>query len=89
MVIIGDMLELGKESDQEHQKILDLIASKNFEAVYLVGRDLTRLNTRREWTCFQDSELARLWFEHHLFTGKTILIKGSRGIRMEKLMDVL
>jgi UDP-N-acetylmuramoyl-tripeptide--D-alanyl-D-alanine ligase len=89
IVIIGDMLELGKDGDGEHLKILELIALQNFDAVYLVGPDFTRLNTRREWTCFQDSDLARMWFAHHRIEGKSILIKGSRGIRMEKLVDEL
>jgi UDP-N-acetylmuramoyl-tripeptide--D-alanyl-D-alanine ligase len=87
MIIIGDMLELGKEGDSEHQKILELIALQNFEAVYLVGPDFTRLNTRREWTCFQDSELAKMWFSHHRIEGKTILVKGSRGMKLEKITE--
>jgi len=88
-VIIGDMLELGKESDEEHNNILKLLEKVQFNDVFLVGPIFTRLNTKREWLCFQDSDLARLWFDHHRLEGKTILIKGSRGIRLEKLTDTL
>ena len=86
-VIIGDMFELGKESDEEHHNILTLLEKAQFKDVFLVGPIFTRLNTKREWLCFQDSDLARIWFDHHRLKGKTILIKGSRGIRMEKLTD--
>jgi len=89
MAVIGDMLELGKESDEEHLNILNLLDHVQFKDVFLVGPVFTRLNTKREWLCFQDSDLARLWFEHHRPEGKTILIKGSRGIRLEKLTDTL
>lgn len=86
-LIIGDMLELGKESDEEHRNILKLLEKYPFKDVFLVGPVFTRLNTKREWLCFQDSDLARLWFEHHKLEGKTILIKGSRGIILEKMID--
>jgi UDP-N-acetylmuramoyl-tripeptide--D-alanyl-D-alanine ligase len=88
-VVIGDMLELGKHSDEEHYNILRLLEKCQFKDVFLVGPNFTRLNTKREWLCFQDSDLARLWFDHHRIEGKTILIKGSRGIRLEKLTDSL
>jgi UDP-N-acetylmuramoyl-tripeptide--D-alanyl-D-alanine ligase len=88
-VLIGDMLELGEESDEEHNNILKLLDKVQFKDVFLVGPIFTRLNTKREWLCFQDSELARIWFDHHRIEGKTILIKGSRGIMLEKITDTL
>lgn len=88
-VILGDMLELGEESDHEHQQILNFIDQLKFQQVYLVGPVFTRLNTKRENACFQDCELARMWLEHHRIENSTILIKGSRGISLEKLTDIL
>lgn len=88
VLILGDMLELGSECDKEHQKILELIEKLGFTKVYLTGPAFTRLNTKREWLCFQDSELARIWFDHHRLTDASILIKGSRGIKLEKLVDL-
>jgi len=88
-VILGDMLELGDETDHEHTKVMELLAGKKFREVYLVGPVFTRLNTRRENICFNDSELASLWFEHSKPTGSTILIKGSRGIKLENLLKDL
>lgn len=88
-VILGDMLELGQDSDQEHLKILDLVDQHSFKHVYLVGPIFTRLNSKRENICFQDSGLAKMWFEHHKLENASVLLKGSRGIRLEKLVDVL
>jgi UDP-N-acetylmuramoyl-tripeptide--D-alanyl-D-alanine ligase len=88
VLILGDMLELGFACDKEHQEILDLIEKLGFTEVYLVGSVFTRLNTKREWMCFQDSELARIWLDHHRVTKAVILIKGSRGIKLEKLVDL-
>jgi UDP-N-acetylmuramoyl-tripeptide--D-alanyl-D-alanine ligase len=83
------MLELGEESDNEHQAILELIEKLELNEVYLVGPVFTRINRKRDWLCFQDSDLANIWLEHHRLTNKTILIKGSRGIKLEKLVGLL
>jgi UDP-N-acetylmuramoyl-tripeptide--D-alanyl-D-alanine ligase len=88
-VILGDMLELGDATDQEHLELLKLLEQFNFDEVYLVGPVFTRLNTRRENICFNDSELALLWFSHHTVKESTILLKGSRGIRLEKITAAL
>jgi len=85
ILILGDMLELGSESDKEHETILRLIEPMKFQAVYLIGPVFTRLNRKREFLCFQDVDLARMWFEHHPVKDSTILLKGSRGIRLEKV----
>ena len=88
-VILGDMLELGSESDHEHQRILELLDRLGFTRIYLVGEVFTRLNAKRENLCFHDSELAKLWLGHHKIINATVLIKGSRGIKLEKIVDVL
>jgi UDP-N-acetylmuramoyl-tripeptide--D-alanyl-D-alanine ligase len=88
-LILGDMLELGEEADREHQNILSLVDRLRFQHVYLVGPVFTRVNTKRENVCFQDADLAKMWIEHHKIENSTVLIKGSRGIRLEKLVDTL
>ncbi len=89
VVILGDMRELGEETDSEHLRLLEFVAGKKFSEVYLVGPVFTRLNTHRENHCFDDSDLAAIWFTHHPIEGCTILIKGSRGIRLETVMEKL
>jgi UDP-N-acetylmuramoyl-tripeptide--D-alanyl-D-alanine ligase len=88
-VILGDMLELGDVCDEEHLEILSMLDSQPFKQVYLVGPVFTRLNSRRENICFDDTSLAKMWLEHHQIADATVLIKGSRGIRLEKLVEVL
>jgi UDP-N-acetylmuramoyl-tripeptide--D-alanyl-D-alanine ligase len=83
------MLELGNGSDNEHLQILELIRKLGFKTVFLVGPIFTRLNPNREWICFQDSDLARMWLYHHPVRNSIILIKGSRGIMLEKVVDTL
>jgi UDP-N-acetylmuramoyl-tripeptide--D-alanyl-D-alanine ligase len=89
VIILGDMLELGSECDPAHQNVLEMIEKLGFTEVFLVGPVFTRMNYKREWICFQDSELARMWMDHHRLTNAAILIKGSRGIQLEKIVDLL
>jgi UDP-N-acetylmuramoyl-tripeptide--D-alanyl-D-alanine ligase len=89
IIILGDMLELGSECDNAHHNILEMIETLGFSEVFLVGPVFTRLNTKREWVCFQDSELASMWISYHRLTDATILIKGSRGIKLEKVVNLL
>jgi UDP-N-acetylmuramoyl-tripeptide--D-alanyl-D-alanine ligase len=88
-VILGDMLELGNDSDQEHLQILNWLDQLQFKQVFLVGPAFTRLNVQRNNICFQDSELAKMWFQHHKIENATVMIKGSRGVRLEKIAEVL
>jgi UDP-N-acetylmuramoyl-tripeptide--D-alanyl-D-alanine ligase len=88
VLILGDMLELGKESDHEHRAILELVEKLGFTEVYLIGPVFTRLNKKREWLCFQDTDLARIWLDHHRINDASVLLKGSRGIALERLTDL-
>ena len=89
VVILGDMLELGGESDTLHTHILQILGELQFPEVYLVGPVFTRVNTKRENICFTDSDLAKLWFSHHSISSKTILLKGSRGMKLETIAEIL
>ncbi|MEI7492774.1 MAG: UDP-N-acetylmuramoyl-tripeptide--D-alanyl-D-alanine ligase [Bacteroidota bacterium] len=89
VLILGDMLELGAESDTLHIQILRLLEELSFNEVYLVGPVFTRVNTKREFLCFDDSELARLWLSHQGLEGKTVLLKGSRGMKLETVAAIL
>ena len=88
-VILGDMLELGTDTDEEHLNIMKAVERLGFQQVYLVGQVFTRLNKKRENICFDDSELAKMWLGHHRITDATILVKGSRGIHLEKVAEEL
>jgi len=87
-VILGDMLELGQDSDKEHLKVLTTLESAGFEKVFLVGSTFFRLNSHADWIAFGEVSSARRWFEEHPLANQTILIKGSRGIRLENLVSI-
>ncbi len=89
IALLGDMLELGKNTDQEHEEILHLLEKINFSAVYLVGPIFSRVNKTKPFICFPDSDQARMWFAENPLTHAHILLKGSRGIKLENIIDKL
>ncbi|MEI6822543.1 MAG: UDP-N-acetylmuramoyl-tripeptide--D-alanyl-D-alanine ligase [Bacteroidota bacterium] len=87
VLIIGDMLELGSYSLDEHQSILNLIEKDNFQNVILVGKDFKTVN--KNFLSFTTSDEAREWLKNNPIINSTILIKGSRGIKLEKIIDAI
>lgn len=88
MVILGDMLELGTESLAEHKSIVHLVESLSFETAIFVGPEF-RKAVGEHHLAFTDTETAMEWLRNNQAQGCTILLKGSRGIRMENLLEVL
>lgn len=86
-LILGDMLELGVESDDEHLKIIDFIEKNLYEKVYLVGQQFKKLN--RNASAFETvKELTEVLRKEPL-SGYTVLVKGSHGIHLEKCLELL
>ena len=88
VLILGDMLELGKYSHHEHRHIIETIKSKDFTHVYLIGDHFTdqadpSLKTFRKTSDFID------WLKNHTIQHSSVLIKGSRGLALEKIVDYL
>jgi UDP-N-acetylmuramoyl-tripeptide--D-alanyl-D-alanine ligase len=88
-VVLGDMLELGESSESEHQKIVDFIDDQDFELVFLVGGQFGKTNDKKKKKKFENSELLSNYLKTQPIENKLILIKGSRGIHLEKVLDVL
>ena len=84
ILCIGGMRELGKESQAEHQAIINLINTCTFEKVVLVGKEFE--NCQHSYTYFETSDAAKQWLHQQRFKDHFFLIKGSRGIQMEKLL---
>lgn len=84
-VILGDMREMGEHSDREHTEMVHFLQSAGFDKVVLVGAEFTKAAKDSGFTCFPDSGEAARWFSSQDFTGWTWLLKGSRGIRLEKI----
>lgn len=87
VIILGDMFELGNESASEHQAIVDLATRLNFETLYFIGAHFAATNTSAaKFSNYQDFENH---LTHHPLQGKTILIKGSRGMKLERVLERL
>lgn len=86
-LILGDMLELGEFSAAEHQNIVDLIEKNGFTNVYLVGTEFGK--TQNTFTCLPNVDALIDYLEAHPLVGCKILLKGSRGIRLEKSLPYL
>lgn len=88
VAILGDMLELGEYSDEEHQKIADFLETQNLDVIYLVGPRFCAVETGTKTKKFESIELlSNYLFQQKQMKNKLILIKGSRGIRMEKILE--
>jgi UDP-N-acetylmuramoyl-tripeptide--D-alanyl-D-alanine ligase len=87
VLILGDMLELGEESEKEHKAIADMIRD-TFDLVILVGPEFMKV-AAKEIPTFIDTEDAAAWLRDHPIKNAHILMKGSRGIAIEKLLELL
>ncbi len=85
ILLLGGMMELGETSLIEHQAILSLINEHVWEAVILVGGDYYKL--KHIYTNFENVEQAKAWFQQQRFEHKQFLIKGSRSMQMEKILE--
>src|SRR5690606_21402457 len=87
-VILGDMFELGEFEKDEHQKIADLALSQNFEKVILVGKAFSASHAEPALQLEGTPDLL-IWLEQNPIKGKTILLKGSRGMAIERAIPFL
>jgi UDP-N-acetylmuramoyl-tripeptide--D-alanyl-D-alanine ligase len=84
-LLLGAMKEMGAESAAEHQGLVDLIEKHGFRNVILTGPEFSE--TRHQFLWFADSAEARDYLKSHPVHNATILIKGSRGSRMEVVLE--
>lgn len=97
IALLGDMLELGEDSQTEHVTVIKKALSSGMDMICLVGTEfgqaLDSLKDDRlsgetvKW--FADSQTLATWLEGQDINGATVLIKGSRGTRMEKTVQSL
>ena len=85
--ILGAMRELGEYSHLEHQNIVNMLAERKADCVFLVGEEY--LQTTSPYPVFENVELLHKHLEEQPIKGKNILLKGSRSTKMEKLLDIL
>lgn len=88
LLILGDMLELGNVSEKEHQLIVDKIFQLGLTALF-VGNEFQKLSNKYNFNFVKNNDEAILFLESRLKNYSDILIKGSRGIRLEKVAEYI
>ena len=86
MVILGDMYELGKHEEKEHEKVIKLCNSKKIDKCIFIGQIFYRLKNNNSSNYFYKNKGD--FFENNNQINETnILIKGSRGMKMEEIFN--
>jgi len=86
--ILGDMKELGEESLSFHREIIDKALRAKLDGIF-IGKDFCEAGQGTNAISFTDTDAAREYLSKRDFTGSLILLKGSRGTKLEVLLDVL
>ena len=90
IAILGDMFELGTEAKTEHQKIINLLESLKIDKIYLLGNNFyttkIKSNSIQSFKTFEDF---KNFFSNEKLPNSTLLIKGSRGMALERVLDLL
>lgn len=90
VVILGDMYELGAQSDAAHQQLGETVANGNFDQVIFCGKHIRQaLNANPKALYFEDKAKLIAYLQSHAFEDTTILVKASRGIGLENIMDYI
>lgn len=85
ILMLGGMMELGAGSIEEHKNLIRLIKQYPWHTVVLVGGDFAK--TGHGFTFFSNATEAKRWFQQQAFTQTHFLIKGSRSMQMEKILE--
>ncbi|MBC7866701.1 MAG: UDP-N-acetylmuramoyl-tripeptide--D-alanyl-D-alanine ligase, partial [Gloeobacteraceae cyanobacterium ES-bin-316] len=85
ILMLGGMMELGSSSLKEHEELVELIGRYSWYEVVLVGKDFRNLPP--DIKHFQNASKVKEWFVQQNFEEAQILIKGSRSMQMEKILE--
>ena len=90
IAILGDMFELGNESLSEHKKVIELLENQSEIKTYFIGKDFyaNKLNSNHI-TFFEDFNSFANFLRERKPTNSLLLIKGSRGMALEKSLELL
>jgi len=87
--ILGDMLELGKTSMENHEEIAGFAGRCDLEWILFVGQEFGKCKLPAQGIHFEQLEDATRWLSTRSFSGYVILIKGSRGMQLEKVLPYI
>ena len=90
IVILGDMFEIGENTLQEHQKVLNLIKKSTINKTFLIGDSFSKIKVDspniKQYKSFEDFKKR---FPKNEIKNSTVLIKASRGMALERVLDLL
>lgn len=90
ILFLGDMFELGQDAHKEHQNIVDYIEDNNIGKTFLIGENFFRtISTSDKILKFANFEKAKEAIENNLPKDSYILIKASRGMALERILDII
>lgn len=89
VAILGDMFELGAESAAQHQLIAKQALENNFKEVIFIGKLFFALKDEMKATFFEDPSEAAAYLQSKNISDALILLKGSRGMKLERLFQYL
>ncbi len=88
LIILGDMFELGEYSNEEHKKVISFLTENKLNEVILIGSEFIKANVPKYKT-FSNTNECLNYLKEQKIKNKTILIKGSRGMKLEILKEAL
>jgi UDP-N-acetylmuramoyl-tripeptide--D-alanyl-D-alanine ligase len=88
-LILGDMFELGENSISEHISILEIIKKHSFSEVFLVGPVFTEVAKNEPFKSFKNTGLLCSYLAKNPIKEGAVLIKGSRGVQLEKVLEYI
>lgn len=90
VIIIGDMFELGEESLAEHQSIVNYLKSNESVACYFIGNDFYSNKVEQtNFSFYKDFDSFAAFLQTIKFKNNAILIKGSRGMALERVLEYI
>ena len=90
IAILGDMFELGEESLEEHKKTITLLSKEPKITTYFIGKDFYLNSIKKEHLLFfEDFASFATYIQSIQITNSLILIKGSRGMALERTLETL
>lgn len=89
LAILGDMFELGNEGEKEHKKIIESMIHSNIQVIFVGKHFFQERVANPHFKFFETFDLFADAFRHHTLEKSTILIKGSRGMALERTLELL
>jgi len=90
IMILGDMFELGKESQQEHKVIVNLVLNEKDVVCYFIGKEFYNHRIdKNKFHFYETFDAFSDYLKNTKIENSSILIKGSRGMALERTLNFL